>query len=198
VFNYVYNTPNVIRANSGFAKVGKAILNNWQISGITTMMTGQPDAITFSIDGVGNLNERYTGSPDVTPRVRLTGSPSYPKDLYSWMDSSILALPSIGSQGFDSSRYQIRRPGDHNWDISVFKNFPMFREGTMLQLRVEMFNAWNHPRFNDFNRSATFNTAGKLINLPDALGGNGGRFGFGALTGTADPRRIQLAAKFYF
>ena len=31
-----------------------------------------------------------------------------------------------------------------------------------------------------------------------SLGGTGGRFGFGALTGTADPRRIQLAAKFYF
>ena len=67
-----------------------------------------------------------------------------------------------------------------------------------LQLRVEMFNAFNHPEFNDINRGATFNSAGKVINLPNALGGNGGRFGFGALTGTADPRRIQLAAKFYF
>ena len=38
----------------------------------------------------------------------------------------------------------------------------------------------------------------QLINTPSALGGTGGRFGFGALTGTADPRRIQLAAKFYF
>jgi len=37
-----------------------------------------------------------------------------------------------------------------------------------------------------------------VTNLPNALGGTGGRFGFGALTGTADPRRIQLAAKFYF
>jgi hypothetical protein len=198
VVNYVYNTPDVIRSNSGFAKVGKAILNNWQVSGITTMMTGRPDSISFNIDGVGNLNERYTGSPDVAPRVKLTGRPSYPETQYAWVDGSAFALPSIGSQGFDSPRYQIRRPGDHNWDISVFKNFPMFREGTYLQLRVEMFNAWNHPRFNDFNRSATFNKDGKLINLPNALGGTGGRFGFGALTGTADPRRIQLAAKFYF
>jgi hypothetical protein len=61
-----------------------------------------------------------------------------------------------------------------------------------------MFNAFNQARFNDFNRSAQFNTAGQVINTPGALGGTGGRFGFGALTGTLDPRRIQLAAKFYF
>ena len=52
-----------------------------------------------------------------------------------------------------------------------------------LQLRVEMFNAFNHARFNDFNRSAQFNTAGQLINTPGALGGTGGRFGFAALWG---------------
>ena len=110
-----------------------------------------------------------------------------------------LALPPVkGSAGFDSAPRSIRRPGDAVWDLSIFKNFPMPKEGMRLQLRVEMFNAFNHPRFNDFNRSAQFNTAGQLINTPTVLGGTGGRFGFGALTGTADPRRIQLAAKFYF
>jgi len=206
VFNYVYSLPKFIRANSTAGKVGGAITNNWQVSGITTMMTGQPDSIVntsnnagFSIDGVGNINERYTGSPDVAPRVTLKGSPSYPKSLNSWVDPSVFALPPVkGSQGFDSSRYQIRRPGDHNWDISVFKNFPMFSERSYLQLRVEMFNAWNIARFNDFNRQIAFSQDGTIKNLPTALGGTGGRFGFGALTGTADPRRIQLAAKFYF
>jgi hypothetical protein len=67
-----------------------------------------------------------------------------------------------------------------------------------MQLRVEMFNAFNHPEFNGWNTGATFNQAGQITNLPTALGGSGGRFGFGALTGTGDPRRIQLAAKFYF
>ena len=32
-------------------------------------MTGQPDNLSFSISGIGNLNERYTGSPDVGPRI---------------------------------------------------------------------------------------------------------------------------------
>jgi hypothetical protein len=197
-FNYVYNLPKFIQSKSAAGKVGGAIANNWQISGITTMMTGQPDNLSFSISGIGNLNERYTGSPDIGPRIVIGQSPSYPKGIYQWENPAGLALPSKGSAGFDSAPRSIRRPGDNDWDISVFKNFPLPKEGMRIQLRVEMFNAFNMARFNDFNRSAQFNTSGQLINTPTVLGGTGGRFGFGALTGTADPRRIQLAAKFYF
>lgn len=199
VFNYVYNLPSPVKSSAGVGKVAGLVTNHWQLSGITTFMTGQPDNLSFSISNLGNLNERYTGSPDVGPRIRFTGSPSYPKGIYQWMDASVLALPALkGSAGFDSAPRNIRRPGDEDWDISIFKNIPLWREAAHLQLRVEMFNAFNHPRFNDFNRSAQFNQAGQLINTPSALGGTGGRFGFGALTGTLDPRRIQLAAKIYF
>jgi hypothetical protein len=199
VINYVYNVPKLIKGTSGLAKAGKYITNDWQISGITTRQTGGPGSIGFSIDGLGNLNERFTGSPDVGARVRYTGSPNYPKDLNQWIDGSVLALPAFkGSQGFDSSRYPIRQPSWINFDISIFKNIPI-HESVRMQLRMEMFNAPNHPQFSDFNRSAAFNpTTGKLSNLPTALGGGGGRFGFGAITGTNDPRRIQLAAKIYF
>jgi hypothetical protein len=199
VLNYVYNLPKFIKGTSGAAKVAKFITNEWQISGITTVQTGAPATISFSIDGVGNLAERYTGSPDVSPRVRYTGRPSYPKDLNQYIDGSVLALPTLkGSQGFDSNRYPVRQPTWTNWDVSIFKNIPI-HEQMRLQLRCEMFNAPNHPQFNAYNTGAAFNnTTGKLSNLPTALGGGGGRFGFGAITGTNDPRRIQLAAKFYF
>ena len=36
----LYNTPKIIKSNSGFAKVGKAVMNDWQISGITTLQPG--------------------------------------------------------------------------------------------------------------------------------------------------------------
>jgi hypothetical protein len=199
VFNYVYNLPQFIKSTSSFAKLGKLVTNDWQLSGITTFQTGAPNNISFSISGIGNLNERYTGSPDVGPRIVYKGPVSYTKTQYAWMDASVLALPTVkGSQGFDSTRYGVRDPGFQNWDVSIFKNIPLHGESMRMQLRVEMFNAWNHANFNGWNRSATFNTAGQITNLPTALGGTGGRFGFGALTGTMDPRRIQLAAKFYF
>jgi hypothetical protein len=199
VFNYLYSLPKFVKGASGFAKLGKVVVNDWQISGITTVQSGAPGSIGFSISGIGNLNERYTGSPDVGPRVVYTGRPNYPKTLDQFIDSSVLALPVVkGSQGFDSPRYPIRQIGWTNWDVSVFKNIPI-HEAMSIQLRLEMFNAPNHPQFNGYNTGATFSsTTGKVINTPTALGGTGGRFGFGAVTGTNDPRRIQLAGKFYF
>ena len=51
-------------------------------------MTGQPDNLSFSISGIGNLNERYTGSPDIGPRIVMNNAPNYPKDIYQWMTTA--------------------------------------------------------------------------------------------------------------
>lgn len=199
VINYVYNLPKFVNSTAPVAKVGGLLVNNWQVSGITSFQTGAPTTLTFSIANIGNLNERYTGSPDVAPRAAFSSPLSIQKGMYGWINASSLTLaPYKSSQGFDSARYQTFGPGFQNWDISIIKNVPLYRESVKLQLRVEMYNAWNHPNFNAFNTNATFNSAGQITNLPTALGGGGGRFGFGALTGTLDPRRIQLGAKIYF
>jgi hypothetical protein len=199
VANYVYTLPKFIKSNSAAGKIGGTILNEWQVSGITTMQSGAPGAVSFSIAGIGNLNERYTGSPDVAPRVAYTSKMKYPGTQYQWLDYTLLKLPVLkGSKGFDSSRLPIRNPGLHNYDITIAKFIPLYKENIRMQLRMEMFNAFNHPQFTSINTGATFNQAGQLVNTPTAIGGTGGRFGFGAVTGTADPRRIQLAVKIYF
>ncbi len=199
VFNYVYNLPKFVKSTGGAYTVLKYIANDWQISGITTLQSGEPSNISFSIDGVSNLNERYTGSSNVGPRIVYTGNPGGKGSQLAWIKTDVFALPTVkGSQGFDSAIRPVRRPGDNNWDVSVFKNLPLgSAENRYIQLRVEMFNAPNHVRFSDYGRSATFKD-GKIVNLPSALGGTGGRFGFGALSATRDPRIIQLAAKIYF
>ena len=199
VFNYVYNLPKFIQSTSGFGRIGKAIVNDWQVSGITTMMTGQPDNITFSITGISNLPERYNGFAGRRAPRSLQEQSVLSEGVVP-MDERFGTRSSSGGEPRDliSQARPIRRPGDHDWDVSIFKNFQLPRESMKLQLRMEMFNAWNHPRFNDFNRAAQFDASGNLVNTPSVLGGTGGRFGFGALTDTADPRRIQLAAKLYF
>jgi hypothetical protein len=199
VMNWVYTLPKFLKGNDAGSKVGGMLINDWQVSGIGTMQSGAPSNVSFSISGIGNLNERYTGSPDITPRLVYTSKMKYPGTQYQWLDYSVLKLPTVkGSQGFDSSRLPIRNPGIHNYDITIMKYIPMGTERIRAQIRAEMFNAVNHPQFNAINNAATFNTAGTLVNTPTAIGGTGGRFGFGAFTGTQDPRRIQLALKLYF
>ena len=80
-------------------------------------------------------------------------------------------------------------PGYMNWDISVFKNVPM--GGTRrLQLRVELYNAFNTDQWTGVNTNASFDyTTGALTNANT----------FGRLNGnTNSARRIQLGARFTF
>jgi hypothetical protein len=204
VFNYVWDVPGLARGGNALDNAaGRLIFNGWQVSGITNFQTGQPDNIGFSIQGIGgaDVNRIYTGSEDYGPRVRVTGNPILgrgSRSLDRFVDTSVFAVPQVGSIGMDSAPRLIRRPGINNWDISVFKKIPVSGEQRYIQLRVEMFNAFNHTQFSDFNRSIIFNAAGQVSNLPASQGGTGGRFGFGALTAARDPRIIQLAAKFYW
>ena len=87
VFNYVYNLPTFVQSKSAVRQAGGLIANDWQISGITTFHDWRSRITPSSrISGIGNLNERYTGSPDIGPRVVMNGSPSYPKGIYQWMN----------------------------------------------------------------------------------------------------------------
>jgi len=204
VANFIYDVPSLAKTFKPLDNaVGKVVFGGWQVSGLISMIGGQPGNIGVGIQGIGGeFNRVYTGSESVGPRIVVKGNPILPigerTDL-RYVDTSVFAPPQIGSQGLESAQRIVRRPGVNNWDISVFKNIPFGGERRYLQLRLEMFNAPNHTQFSDFNRNATFNAAnGAITNLPTALGGGGGRFGFGAVTGARDPRLIQLAAKFYF
>jgi len=204
VFNFVYTTPKVAK-NQNFLDnpVGRVIFNNWQVSGLATMQSGQASNIGLSFTGLGgaDVNRIWTGSENVGPRVSLRGNPGNgPKTIDAWIDTSVFVMPAVGSAGLESAARIVRRPGTHNWDISVFKNVPLWSEGQrFLQLRLEMFNAPNHTQFSDFNRTITFNpNNGQVTNLPTAVGGGGGRYGFGAINADRDPRRLQLAAKIYW
>jgi hypothetical protein len=79
-------------------------------------------------------------------------------------------------------------PGYYRIDMSLFKNFPIFREQT-LQLRADAFNLFNHPTLDnpDKNGNATNSSNGGQIYGPNFFQSN-----------TPDARFIQLSAKYSF
>ena len=201
VTNFVYDVPKLAaRGNFLDNPAGRQIFNGWQVSGINSLQAGFPGNIGVGFTGIGGeLNRVYTGSENVGPRVALSGNPENGgAALDAYINTSVFKAPVVGSAGLESARYLVRRPGISNWDISFFKNIN-FTESKFLQLRFEMFNAFNHTQFSDFNRSVTFNPqTGAITNLPTSLGGGGGRYGFGAINAARDPRLVQLAMKLYF
>lgn len=206
-FNYLYDIPSLANhVHFLDNNVGKAIVDNWQFTGITSISSGAPTNITYNVSGLpgATLNRQITGSEDVAPRAVFTCDPNRPgpdRTIDAFINTQCIAMAPKGSQGMDSGFNRLRGPGLHQWDMSVFKNIPFAENRVRIQLRLEAYNVFNHTQWGSFNSTATFNgTTGQVINLPNQLGGTGGRFGFGTLnTVRANSARIlQIAAKLYF
>jgi hypothetical protein len=215
VFSYSYWLPKPVSGTTPFNNpVTRLLINSWQISGITTFRSGAPSQVGFNISGVNN-NQYFTGNPDFGPRLQLTGNPlSNNRSLMQWIntDSSVYALPPVGSHGNDSGIGYLTLPGTKNTDLTVMKNVPFAKDSRRyVQLRIEAYNVFGRVPWNGINSTLTFasKTSNQIVNLPLGIAtgtANGGRFGFGSENGLANiannvsgfNRVVQVAAKVYF
>jgi hypothetical protein len=121
--------------------------------------------------------------------VVITGNPNLPRSERSidrWFDTSVFARPARGDFG-NAPKDVIRFPGTNNWDISLFKNFHLWSESRYLQLRWEMYNAFNHTQFFGVDAVPRFDAAGKQVNN-----------NFGRVTAAREPRFMQLSLRLTF
>jgi hypothetical protein len=202
-FSYVYDLPRVSRLIPG--AVTKWALDNWRLSGITTFASGFPQNIylttTDSFDFTGGGEMPGAGSAQGTAPITLGGvvlscSPELPHGSRTgsrFFDTSCVHRPSgRGDYGSDFSNYKFRGPGFNNWDMSIFKNFPV-RENKTLMLRWEVYNIFNHTQFGGtgtnpgINNTARFDPSGAQVNPL-----------FGQATSTRPERRMQGSVRFNF
>ena len=205
VLSYIYNFPKPARPGFMDNRIGHTVLNGWEFSGFTSLVSGAPNPLSFTYNGTSGAqpNREFTGSETIAPRPVMTGNANFsPGDrtMYGWINTSVVKMPALlGSSGADSYYHQYRGPGVNDFDLSLFKNIPFWRgEGRYFQLRLETYNSFNHTQWSGINATANFNSAGVITNLPTALGGAGGRYGFGAENAVRSARIIQLAVKLYF
>lgn len=103
-----------------------------------------------------------------------------------WIDKAAYGRLASGDRG-NAPKVSFRLPGIHNWDMSLFKNFPFFTEKTKLQFRWEIYNLFNHTQFNAVNITPQFDAAG--VQLTE---------GFGRVTGARNPRVMQGSLRLTF
>ena len=210
--NYVYLLPSIKKGNY----LTNLATKGWQVSGVTSLRTGQPFTPGFSVSGAGNVN--ITGSNTEGARIGVvagcnpnTGS----SDPFNRINAACFFAPPIGSTGVDSGVYWMRYPGLINFDFSMQKDI-FIRERARIQLRADAFNIFNHPNFTGENTTLNFNayptSPNGIVNgsptiTSTALGRNAnGTFnvtGFGTVTSPAagapgGPRVLQLVVKFMF
>ncbi|MEJ7578503.1 MAG: carboxypeptidase regulatory-like domain-containing protein [Pyrinomonadaceae bacterium] len=183
--------------------IGNAILGGFQISGIYTAQSGTPLTITQSISGTtpsGSLVQLTdplgTGS---TLRPNLVGDPRGTGTVTGYFNDAAFA-PAFTDYG-TAGRGIVRGPGINNFDVSIQKII-RFTEGVNLQLRAELFNAFNHPQFNNPNTVISFSPDPAAPNeFPQRFIVNrtaSGSPNFGVITSGREPRTIQFGVKLNF
>ena len=119
---------------------------NWTLSGILTLQSGVPVAVTQTT----NFNA-FAGFG--IQRPNLVGDPELPADQRTpdhWFNTSAFAIAPVFTLG-NASRNPIRGPAYRNLDLALSRRIPL-GAGTSLELRAEVFNALNTPPFNAPNR----------------------------------------------
>jgi len=188
VFSYIYELPfgkdkPFGRNASGFAN---QVIGGWQVAGIVTASTGNWYTPTDISSNLSTSDCGGTVSNCIRPNVigNPNGKPCIPGTVFN--TCALVSNAVIGEFG-NAGRNIILGPGFQNWDVSVFKTFPIHEE-RRLEFRAEFFNAWNHANPEFTNPDTVAENTGTELGSP----------AFGYTGYTRPPRRIQFALKFYF
>jgi hypothetical protein len=151
------------------------IIGGWQIGAIATFQNGA--YLTPASYGV-----QFVGS-----RAILLGNPNLPRGERSidrWFDVGKLANPLPGQLG-NAGKGTVLGSGNNKWDLVISKFFRVM-EKHRVEFRAELFNAFNHPQFDDPVIAPVNNpTAGKITSASD--------FGY-----NPSERVIQFGLKYTF
>ena len=176
--------------------------DNWELSGVTRMMTGTPVTPGYSL--ITGLNSP-TGTPSDSARMEVInptlplsdcqvatyacrfGPPPEPAGQATvanagpWLSTS--TAPEFGNLG----QNVLTLAGTNNWDLSLYRTLLFKEDRLRVMLRLETYNTFNHTQFSGLNTTAQFNTLAEQVNTA-FLRPNAAR----------PPRYVQIAMRVTF
>ena len=173
VTTYTY-APSWFRKNTGFIK---ALLDGYELSGITRYQTGKPYTITT------NTLPSGTRRADTIEGVDL-----YLRDDRQWLNPAAFAQAPNGRRGTSGSN-NVWGPSFMVWDFSARRQI-RFHENMSLRLQIDLFNAFNKANFSNLGTNVANFTSGTTVGRIDGS--------FGVLNTSGPGRSIQLGIKFVF
>lgn len=183
VATYRYALP----FDSLFRRSGR-LTQDWAVSGTARFATGFPVTLFDDSDnsllgtlgnGVNNYlldTPQYNGAPleiNTNPR---NGRPEF--------NTAAFSPEALGQLGNAKRRF-FYGPGICNFDMTLEKLVPL-SDGKSFEFRIEAFNVFNHAQFYASSTGLS------------AVDGEVNDSNFGRIVNAANPRLVQLAAKFNF
>jgi hypothetical protein len=149
------------------------VAGGWQITGIYRYATGLPVSVTATNTADSGSIGTFMAQKVCDPTHDFTRSKS------EWFNTSCFVQPGSGQYGI-GGRNSVRQPSLNQLDLGLNKTLA-FTDSQHLQIRLESFNALNHPQLALPGSTSVTNTS------------------LGALTGTAKPMRVaQVALRYSF
>jgi hypothetical protein len=200
IFNaaYSYDFGRLVRH-----RFAGAVMNGWQISGITQIQSGvnltghrgQNFAMNlnaFKIPGTTHnvSSASLFGTPNILLTPILTCDPTENLAPQQFINASCFSFPRNPGERGATILPAIYGPAFFNSDLGLFKTFSI-SEGKRLQFRANAYNFLNHPLWSfPANQNLTLGFNGTTGQLNTPL--------FGTTTTKQGRRIIQFAATFSF
>jgi hypothetical protein len=183
--SYNWNVPDLTKGDNGILR---GLLNGWQLSGISTLMSGTPVFLRLGGD-IAAADVAWWGTPDypdadgnsnatgpITPIFKGNPLLSGRKEGEKILDINMIQLPGFGQSGGFQPPYYLRTPMRHNHDITLFKNFALGGD-KKLQFRLGAFNVFNLAfattaiDVNDIDRTLNTECLVRVNGVPNGIGG---------------------------
>jgi carboxypeptidase family protein/TonB-dependent receptor-like protein len=171
---------------SGLADYADAVIGGWRLTLINTMSSGLPVNLTYSPAAAFQVGSSLTYRPNLTGQSLIADS----DDPNHYLNFNAVTVPTDRSKPFGAAgRNIVSGPSFFQTDLGLHKSFPVWKERTKLEFRMEAFNLFNHTNFTAPDSNAS--------NI--RFDQNGNYTGsFGKITSAFPARQIQFALKLIY
>jgi hypothetical protein len=158
------------------------------LSGIDSNLNGDPapDRTIINVGGVANTSSL------VTPLFNSEGETV----AYLALNPTAQYIQAGVGALADAGRNTLQLPPIQNLDFSLFKNFGIGEGSKKIQLRADLYNAFNHPQYVPGSVNGVEPIATTGVGQFNTVGRND--FDIASHVFTSHPRVIQLALRFNF
>ncbi len=169
------------RYAQGLPLLADAVLGGWTLSGINSMLSGQPINLTYHPSAPFLATDGTKNSAIYRPNV--LGNPMLSADQQTpaaYFNKAMVVVPTDVTQPYGNAGRNICTSSPlYNLDLGIHKQFRLPWEGKNLEFRGEVFNALNKTNFSPANGDASSSS-------------------FGKITATFPARQVQFALRFGF
>jgi hypothetical protein len=168
---------------AGLPGYADAVIGGWRLTLINSMTSGLPVNLTYSPASALQVGSSLTYRPNLTGQPLILDS----DDPNRYLNPAAVVVVSDPSKPFgNAGRNIVSGPSFFQTDLGLHKSFPVWKERTQLEFRMEAFNLFNHTNFTAPDSNAS--------NIRfDANGNYTGSFG--KITSAFPARQIQFALK---